>query len=1293
MTDRKNDFATPSRREALMLGFGALGAGALAGSGLGAGMLPRRAAAAAATAALNVAYAGAGATLAPFGGGAGGETRVRAFLADDPAGAPVLDVVQEAGAPVPLPQTPGAAWRYALGDGAPTEEAVLSAPVQGPQPEAIGILASRPTAIAGQGVHFELNPADLSAPAARAGLSPEVFMRRAFCVWRFSENPAENYEFTRLAPDKYGRRHAGGAIGPFAGHVYETLGRHAVSCTVTLGAQVWVARGEVEVTRDRDAVYARATALCDPQGAFDDYAGPTRPAGLFTDVDEALAWLQAKPGRRLMLRRGRDYPINGTRRGPGQSDGYAMTEGACLEAWGEGDAPVLSLGAGWRNYLPDVEAVADGRTLGFPARSKVGADAEILAYVDGKRRRDMRLTRGSVVFDAPPPAGAQVLAFAAGRRGALPQKTSRMIAITGPDAILRGIAFRGAYDPARPGVFDGEDLSSYEHAPIVVAVEFRSPKADRVTIFDCAARGLRGFVSATYAGDADVIANCAVSDWSNYGIYLNDARRLVVVGCDVAQTQAAATGGGGKSMNAIGRPNDADHGPLRTPESFSQVINACRFGSYNSWAGNDWQPIVRMATTNAGGMSYSFSECDCRGGSGYIPAGAPNPWIPQRRQGLIWSGANRFVAGRLTGSLSGAMTPFVSHSDLLVIADAGAESDFAIVRGASIAPGLVEDAVEDPLADPEAEDEDEDEGAPGGGDDGDGEDDGDGDGMFEDFAGTGYVTSPDFDVSPPLLINLTVVADGTRPGGALNLSRPRVAQGVGVLCRVGDAVVARDAPEIDILNVARAPYSKWGWHLWVQPAGAPESEARAAKTVSEQAALYAFSHQPNELKGKRGALRVRALRGGFSAGERLILARTPVADDGETFLPNNLAAPLVRAAPVYENLLLLMPGAWKGVEREVGAPLIPSEALRPGRYGDFDAFWRPQAGNAALGAASPGADAVDGTGFVRPVPGALGALERRSDPGAAAPAPVGPPLAPVSGEWTGAPLRSGAALGPGAVRIGAVGDGPAPNLLFTLRRDGITRRAASAPVPAAGDLVGAEILRSGPLAGRVSTRLPWRRVPGAPWRPDWIRAESGIFWRADAEHDVGEGLHFACRLRLRPPGDVAGASNGWRGVLLQARGLSITVGASDAATGEAEIQTGAVTERLSLTPGAPHALLVSRSAGELRCRLDGIEVLRTPVKGAPPPQRYARLLSQRGRDGQAAVDLSDWIGLWAGPAPAPEALFAPDGAARDVLLDPSLGAGLRPLLLFSGLESFRDRLNLAGQAGWVKTYGNRFAVI
>jgi hypothetical protein len=1225
-----------SRREALALGVGAL---------LGPQLAGLRAAAAAAAdggfPGVNVAYAGEGALVRPSGTPLPrGPLRLRAFPAG--GGPAVLDRSHDPAVPVPIPAAPGEALRYAIGEaGTP-----LSPLVRAARAAHIGILASRSDGMVGQGVHFALNEADLAGPATDLGLSVPDFMRRAICMWRFSKDPAEDYPFSRLRADKYGRRTAGGALGPFAAHVYESLGRHEVSCVISLGDAIWRAQTEVSINRTRDQAYGHATALCDPQGDFSGYDGAALPL-TFADPDEALTWLQQVPGRRLMLRRGRSYEIAGELSGASHSRGYWLVDRSCLEAWGDGPAPILRPGRDWRTFTPAIDMVGDGRAAVFDAPAKGKIRREIIAYVNGCRRHDAVAQGKRVTFASPPPPGAQVLVFEASHRGGLPQKGTFLLSVAGAEVIVRGIDFRGGYDAANPGVFDGATLASFEHSVNTSALFFKSSTADRCTLFDCSGAGLRDFVACAYAGDADIIANCAVTDWSNYGIYLNDARRLGIVGCDISQNESAANSSGGsrKSENAIGLANEADHGPVRTPESYFQVVNACRFGSYNSWAAKDWQPVLRMATTDAEGMSYCLTESDCWGGAAYISGGPPNLWVPFRRQGLIWSGGNRFVAGLFTKRLSGGVIPFASHGDLLVIADSGATERFDMVSGDDLDEGVGPD---------------------------------------------GYVATSDVDLSPPLIANMTVVALGDRPDAELILSRPTVIQGIGLLCRIGETEVDRDAAEIRIEIDAVSPFVSPAWHLWLQPAGRPIAEATAYPDRAAQHAAYTFSHETRDVKAG-DFLTVRRRDGVFSAGDRLILTRTPLDRDDETFLRNNRTEPLIRAAPEYHDLLLLVEGAWKGVEMALDAPPVAADTFRAARYGAFDALWRPQAGNSALGAGSPRADAIDGAGWIRPSPPAIGALERFSDPDAR-PVPATPAIAAPRGGWTRGALVANRPLSAAAVQVDPVGSGPSPQVLFALRRDGVGGPLATAPAPAPGDLVMAEITRHSPLTGRLSHRLPYRRVPGGDRALSWIRSApgTGLFWRSSdaAEPPAGEGLHFACRLHARPrPGKSA--------VLCHADALSIEINAA----GEVVVFAAGAKARFAFADGRAHSLLVSvmpgarAAGGGLECRVDSAPVA-VGDAGTPRGQRSVRLLSEGQGSDALDADIRQWIGLWIGARPGWDAFFGPDHEPRDVLLNPDLsGKGTRALALYDGLESFNEPYNLAGGSGDTKLFGDGFAVV
>jgi hypothetical protein len=1230
----RRDTTDLSRREALALGVGVALTSQLGGL--------RAAAAAVAQEvfpAVNAAYAGEGALVRPAGVPLPrGPLRLRAF--PDGGGPAVLDRPYDPTVPVPIHAAPGQALRFAIGEA----QTPLSPPVRAARGTAIGIIASRRQAIVGQGVHFALNEADLAAPAAEAGLSVLEFQRRAICMWRFSEDPAEDYPFSRLRADTYGRRSAGGALGPFAVHVYETLGRHAVSCVISLGESVWRAHAELSVDRTRDQAYARSTALCDPQGDFSGYDGPP-PLLTFDDLDEALMWLHHEPGRRLMLRRGRSYDIEGGRSGANHSRGYGMVDRSCLEAWGEGPPPVLRPGRGWRTFTPAIDAIATGRDAVFEPTGKGELRGEILAYVDGRRRRDATLAGRRVTFDSAPPHGAQILIFQASRRNDLPQQSAFLLRISGADVILRGIDFRGDYNPAHPGVFDGETLATFEHTVNTSAITFGSAEADRCTLFGCSGAGLREFVSSTYVGDATVIVNCMATDWSNYGIYLNDARRLGIVGCDISQNENTVNSGGGsrKSENMVGLANEAAHGPIRTPESYFQVVNACRLASYSSWAGSGWQPVLRMATTDAEGMSYCLSECDCWGGSGFIPGGPPNRWVPFRHQGLVWSGGNRFVAGLLTRRLSGGIVPFASHGDLLVIADSGATSRFDLVRGQD---------------------------------------------MEEEIGADGFVAMSDVDLSPPVITNMTVVALGDRPDAELILSRPTVIQGSGLLCRIGETKIERDAAEIEIeidtgsLDVSPA------WHLWLQPAGRPIGEATAHPTRSAQDAAYDFSHEPKGMK-KGDVLTVRKRGGAFSTGARLILTRTPLDRDGETFLRNNRTEPLVREATEYHDLLLLVEGDWKEVEIASGAPPIAAGTLRAARLGAFDALWRPQAGNAALSAGSPRADAIDGAGWIRPARPAIGALERFSDL-TMTPVPVADAL--VRGRWAPGPLIVNRPLTAAAVAVDPVLSGPTPQVLFTLRRNGVGGLILAGPTPVPGDLVGAEIVRHSSLTGRLSHRLPYRRAPGGDTPRTWIRPAlgAGLMWRTSGPiaRAAGDGLHFACRLRARPK---AGAP----AVLCRLADFVIKIDAD----GTALVSAAGARARFPLFGDAAKSLLVSvmpgatAAGGGLECRVDGALVA-TADAGPLPEPFYAHLLSDGRGEDVLDADIRQWIGLWIGARPGWDALFDAGQEPRDVLLDPDLGAvDTRCLVLYDGLASFNEPLNLAGGFGATRGFGNGFLAV
>ena len=518
------------------------------------------------------------------------------------------------------------------------------------------ILTSRKAVEQGSGVHFSVSADAAETIAAAKGVSAWRVQCEAEYYWSFSDSEAENYPFDVLSNDMICPRTAGNAAGPFAAHVYETEGPHVARLWLFFEGVVYEASTEIQVSAFDLAHRIVGVLAADA----DTYAAETGlvPAHTYANFDDAATALNADAIDTLLLERGKTYPVTRAKRG--------IPAGSVIDAFGSGAKPIIDA-TGVELWNPpgldeiptasQTDFVSDGEnfldTSAYPNGVAVYVNDVLQTEIDDYTIETTDTPNDTIKFTAGLAVGERVLALRRAADGAIVPRGNALFRVEGSNVRLRNFVVRGSYDAADPsGPFDPNDLTTYDHS-ILLDVLSTFGDISNLTIFGVEASGVRALMGVDVATSANLFfVNCKVTDWFNYGAYLDGWIRTCFVGCDIRQNLAALNGPGGKTDNSTTYRNYPWHGPIRAALSYEQVINRCRFDSRSNWAGIDsegeasWQPIARVAQSNVPNQSYAIAENHSTGGTSVWGGGVQNSWNTLARGGLTHAQNNiSFIPG------------------------------------------------------------------------------------------------------------------------------------------------------------------------------------------------------------------------------------------------------------------------------------------------------------------------------------------------------------------------------------------------------------------------------------------------------------------------------------------------------------------------------------------------------------------------------------------------------------------------------------------------------------------------
>lgn len=197
------------------------------------------------------------------------------------------------------------------------------------------------------------------------------------------------------------------------------------------------------------------------------------------------------------------------------------------------------------------------------------------------------------------------------------------------------------FDPAQPLAIDLMFHSGNDSTNETTARFFLAHK--------CKARGFKNTWRSGHT--RRLYSEVDVSDWQDYGLFINDKEHMGVIGSSIVQNPSARSGGDKNNP-----PTNNNHGPLRMSSNIRTVLDGNEFFSRNGWSaigdgeGNNYrseQPCIRwnqnMRDVGIGNIQRNRME----GGRPIIAVAPVNKTTAPIAQSLLIE-RNEFIGSHMT---------------------------------------------------------------------------------------------------------------------------------------------------------------------------------------------------------------------------------------------------------------------------------------------------------------------------------------------------------------------------------------------------------------------------------------------------------------------------------------------------------------------------------------------------------------------------------------------------------------------------------------------------------------------
>lgn len=218
-----------------------------------------------------------------------------------------------------------------------------------------------------------------------------------------------------------------------------------------------------------------------------------------------------------------------------------------------------------------------------------------------------------------------------------------------PQLTLDGLRFEGDWDATT-------ETGWVAHTPVSIRSALHNDTY--YTIHDCESFGfticLDGSFNKSddYTGERLLIANCALSNWQSYGIYLQNGHKqkyVALIGNRIAQIPDALDGGRGK------RVLHNWHGPIRIAHCNKAYIAQNDLFARGGWSflnpGLADQPCIRLDSKGVPNSTYILDRNVCEGGFKIVALSGEDESEPDHPGNYLLDKNLLIATGKLAGSL------------------------------------------------------------------------------------------------------------------------------------------------------------------------------------------------------------------------------------------------------------------------------------------------------------------------------------------------------------------------------------------------------------------------------------------------------------------------------------------------------------------------------------------------------------------------------------------------------------------------------------------------------------------